>query len=79
MRSASRPRLLHIVRLRLWRKLIHYCTDENGILYSKDKKIVYGSYQMITDEEIILPATVEKKMLRRLDLRLSKGLFFPRR
>ena len=24
MRSASRPRLLHIVRLRLWRKLIHY-------------------------------------------------------
>ena len=24
MRSAPRPRLLHIVRLRLWRKLIHY-------------------------------------------------------
>lgn len=39
---------------------LYYCTDENGILYSKDKKIVYGSYQMITDEEIILPATVEK-------------------
>lgn len=38
----------------------YYCTDENGILYKKDKTIVYGSYQIITDEEIVLPDTVTK-------------------
>ncbi|MBO5230610.1 MAG: leucine-rich repeat protein [Clostridia bacterium] len=38
----------------------YYCTDENGILYNKDKTTVYGSYQIITDEEIVLPDTVTK-------------------
>ena len=38
----------------------YYCTDENGILYSKDKTTVFASYQKITVEEIILPDTVKK-------------------
>lgn len=38
----------------------YYCTDENGILYSKDKTTVFASYQKITVEEIVLPDTVKK-------------------
>ena len=38
----------------------YYCTDENGILYSRDKTTVFASYQKITVEEIILPDTVKK-------------------
>lgn len=38
----------------------YYCTDENGILYNRNKTIVYGSYQIITDEEIVLPDTITK-------------------
>ena len=38
----------------------YYCTDENGILYSKDKTIVFGSYQKMTVEELVLPDTVKK-------------------
>lgn len=38
----------------------YYCTDENGILYNKDKTAVYGSYQKITAEQIALPDTVKK-------------------
>ena len=38
----------------------HYCTDDNGILYSKDKTTVFGSYQKMTVEELALPDTVKK-------------------
>lgn len=38
----------------------YYYTDENGILYSKDKTTVFGSYQKMTVEELVLPDTVKK-------------------
>ena len=38
----------------------YYCTDENGILYNKDKITVHASYQKITAEELTLPVTVTK-------------------
>lgn len=36
----------------------YFCTDENGILYSKDKSTVYASYQKLAVEELALPETV---------------------
>ena len=36
----------------------NFCTDENGILYSKDKSTVYASYQKLDAEELTLPDTV---------------------
>ena len=37
-----------------------YCTDEDGILYNKDKTIVYASYQKTEKETVVLPETVTK-------------------
>lgn len=36
----------------------YYCTDENGILYSKNKTVVYSSYQKISLTELTVPDTV---------------------
>ncbi|MBQ8014814.1 MAG: leucine-rich repeat protein, partial [Clostridia bacterium] len=38
----------------------YYTTDENGILYNKEKTTVFGSYQKIYEEELALPDTVKK-------------------
>lgn len=38
----------------------YYCTDEDGILYNKDKTIVYASYQKIDKETLALPESVRK-------------------
>ena len=38
----------------------YYCTDENGILYSKDKSVVYASFQKLSIDELVLPDSVIK-------------------
>lgn len=38
----------------------YYCTDENGILFSKDKSVVYASFQKLSIEKLVLPDSVIK-------------------
>lgn len=55
----------------------YYCTDENGILYNKDKSVVYASYQIITDEKLILPDSVKKIGAQAFVTSTIKGFILP--
>ncbi len=56
----------------------NYCSDENGIVYNKDKTVVYTSPKKLELDELILPETVKEIGIQAFAVSGIKNIVLPK-